>query len=61
LDALHVGPGTTLLIDGATGGAGAGRLTMHVATTYSMSAGAAAHARVATGHTRGKVVIEVAE
>jgi NADPH:quinone reductase-like Zn-dependent oxidoreductase len=39
----------------------AGRLTVPVAATFPLSEGPAAHARVATGHTRGKVVIEVAE
>ncbi len=44
----------------------AGRLTVHVAASFPMSAGPAAHARVAggharvaAGHARGKVVIEV--
>jgi NADPH:quinone reductase-like Zn-dependent oxidoreductase len=36
-----------------------GRLTVPVAAVFPITAGAAAHARVATGHARGKVVIEV--
>ncbi|TQS42357.1 NADP-dependent oxidoreductase [Cryptosporangium phraense] len=36
-----------------------GRLVAHLADVYRMTEGAAAHARVATGHARGKVVLTV--
>ena len=37
----------------------AGKLVVHVAEAYPMEAGPAAHASVASGHTRGKIVITV--
>ncbi|MFI5844972.1 NADP-dependent oxidoreductase [Catenuloplanes sp. NPDC051500] len=39
--------------------ADAGRLTVPVAATYALHEGPAAHARIAHGHARGKVVIAV--
>jgi NADPH:quinone reductase-like Zn-dependent oxidoreductase len=37
----------------------AGRLTVHIAAAYPWTAAAEAHTQVATGHTRGKVVLRV--
>lgn len=59
-DALHLRRGESVIIHGASGGVGTlAPLQVVIAAAYPLDQAERAHARLAKGHMRGKVVLRI--